>query len=297
MPTFETDGAPWDGGRMSSRLVGLRANNPSPMTYTGTNSWIVADPLAQACAVIDPAPEGEQVERILRDCEAAGMHIAAIVVTHDHPDHTAGVPQLVRATHAPLFAWGSACLERLAAEARRDGEGGPGVEAECHEIAEGPLCLFEGAPAIEVVHLPGHSSDSIGLILSEEKTMLTGDVVFRHGPTVVFHPDGDLGAYFATLDALEALVESGAVERMAPAHGHPINNPLRAIKAAREHRVERLDQVRRALADGVPANAEALFDVVYAGVDPRLKDASLRSIRAQLIYLGVGEQVDAMGQR
>lgn len=287
MPTFETDKAPWDGGRVSSRLAGLRANNPSPMTYTGTNSWIVADLLATACAVVDPAPEGEQVERILRDCKAAGMRIAAIVVTHDHPDHTAGVPQLARVTGAPLFAWSAACLERLAAEARLDSEGMPGIEAECHVIEEGPLRLFEGAPAIEVVHLPGHSSDSAGLILTEEKTMLTGDVVFRHGPTVVFHPDGDLGAYFATLDRLEALVEEGVVERMAPAHGHPINNPLRAIRAAREHRIERLDQVRRALADGTPADAEALFDVVYAGVDPRLKDASLRSIRAQLIYLGV----------
>lgn len=286
MATFVKDKASWDGGRVSSRLAGLRANNPSPMTYTGTNSWIVADPLVQACAVVDPAPEGEQVDRILRDCEAGGVRIAAIVVTHDHPDHTAGVSQLARATGAPLFAWSGACLERLAAEVRLDGAGGVGAEVECHKIEEGPLHLFSGAPEIEAVHLPGHSSDSVGLILSEEKTMLTGDVLFRHGPTVVFHPDGNLGAYLATLDKLETLVESGAVERMAPAHGHPINNPLRAIRASREHRIERLDQVRRALADGVPADAEALFEVVYAGVDPRLKDASLRSIRAQLIYLG-----------
>lgn len=286
MPTFEVDKAPWDGGRVSSRLAGLRADNPSPMTYTGTNSWIVSEPLAKACAVVDPAPEGKQVARIVRDCEAAGLRIAAIVLTHDHPDHTAGVPELARATGAPLFAWSAACLERLAAEARLDDGDAAGVEVECRVIEEGPLRLFDGAPTIEAVHLPGHSSDSVGFILPDEKTMVSGDVVFRHGPTVVFHPDGDLGAYFATLDQLEGLVRDGAVERMAPAHGHPINNPLRAIQAAREHRVERLDQVRAALSAGTPADAEALFEVVYAGVDPRLKDASLRSIRAQLVYLG-----------
>jgi len=60
---------------------------------------------------------------------------------------------------------------------------------------------------------------------------------------------------------------------------------LRAIEATRKHRLERLDQVKKALESGVPCNADALFDAVYEGVDENLRWASLRSIEAQLVYL------------
>ena len=95
------------------------------------------------------------------------------------------------------------------------------------------------------------------------------------------------GSYFETLDKLEALVRAGEVLRFYPGHGYPIEDPLPIIEATRTHREGRLNQVREALAAGTPANPEALFDVVYRGVDPALRAPSLRSIRAQLKYLGV----------
>ena len=134
--------------------------------------------------------------------------------------------------------------------------------------------------------MPGHSSDSVGLLLCEEQALFTGDVLFRHGPTVVLHPDGDLGCYLDSLDKLEALVRGGQACRFYPAHGYPIEEPLQIIEATRQHRMERLQQVRDAIAKGVPPEPDALFDAVYAGVDPRLKPASVRSIQAQLEYLG-----------
>lgn len=56
---FVEDETPWCGGHVSARVWCVRANNPSPMTYVGTNSWIVAEPGAKECVVIDPAPAGE----------------------------------------------------------------------------------------------------------------------------------------------------------------------------------------------------------------------------------------------
>ena len=304
---FVKDETPWCGGRVSARVLCLRANNPSPMTYVGTNTWIVAEPGADTCVVVDPAPAGEQVQRILAACEQEGLRVGAIVVTHDHPDHIEGIPELVAATGAPVYAPRTERITRLLRKSfgvddvmPEDGlalEDGNETEAASRaaepdtffveQLHLGFFCPFEGATKFEVVALPGHSEDSVGLLLPEEKTLFTGDVLFRHGPTVVFHPDGVLASYFASLDALEALVRKGEVQRFYPGHGYPIEDPLPIIEATRQHRIERLSQVRDALAAGTPANPDALFDVVYQGVDPTLRMPSIHSIRAQLEYLGI----------
>ncbi len=314
---FIKDEAPWPGGRVSERALCVRANNPSPMTYTGTNTWIVAEPGARSCVVIDPAPEGAHIERILEDCEEQGWGVGAIVATHSHPDHISGIPQLAAVTGAPVYAEnpervalllgstegdtteaedgadleavldraGSRRMETLSGEGRAQARTRALEVIEVAGLRPGPFCPFEGAPQFQVVLLPGHSSDSVGLLLCEEQALFTGDVLFRHGPTVVLYPDGNLARYLDSLDKLETLVRGGEAQRFYPAHGYPIEEPLRIIEATRQHRMERLQQVRDAIAQGTPAQPDALFDAVYAGVDPRLKPASVRSIQAQLEYL------------
>lgn len=313
---FIKDEAPWPGGKVSQRVICVRANNPSPMTYTGTNTWIVAEPGSKGCVVIDPAPEGTHIDRILEVCEEQGWSVGAIVATHSHPDHINGIPQLAAATGAPVYAADPELVASLlggtegGAGEREDGAGleavlsragarqsesQPGQDSakpqglegvEVVGLSPGPFCPFEGAPQFQVVPLPGHSSDSMGLLLPGELALFTGDALFRHGPTVVLYPDGSLARYLDSLDTLEELVRGGEVQRFYPAHGWPIEEPLQIIRATRQHRKERLQQVCDAIAQGTPAQPDALFDAVYAGVDPRLKPASVRSIQAQLEYLG-----------
>lgn len=284
--TFIVDETPWQGGRVSNLVTCLRADNPSPMTYVGTNTWIVANPEKvqgedTQAIVIDPSPEGGQTQRILDTCTEMGVKVGAIFLTHDHHDHTAGARELADKTGVPIYG----PKEEM------------GADAPCgpfkvdHLLQEGLLYPFEGAPIFEVYKLPGHSSDSMGFLLSEEQLMFVGDVVFRHGPTVVFYPDGHLGDYLASLDLLEDLVKLGKVRIFCPGHGYPVTDPMRALEATREHRVERLDQVKEALASGVPRDADALFDAVYEGVDEALRWASLRSIEAQLVYLDADRSV------
>lgn len=271
---FLPDITPWNGGRVSERVYCLRAENPSAMTYVGTNTWIVAEPGAEKCVVMDPVCEEGSVQRVLDTCTGLGLEVGAVFISHNHPDHTEGVQALAQACNAPVYAPELEVAKQHAAEAG------------AYAFPQEPFRPFEGAPEFKAIALPGHSADSIGLILPVEQAIFTGDVLFRHGPTVVFHPDGVLADYLASLDKLEALVNDGTATTFLPGHGYPIENPLQAIEATRAHRLDRLDQIKEALAAGTEPNSEALFNVVYQGVDPRLKLASLRSIRAQLIYLG-----------
>jgi len=72
--------------RSPEGVTRVRADNPSPYTLDGTNTYVVER------WVVDPGPADEaHVERVV---EAAGGSVAGIVLTHDHPDHSDGAPLL-----------------------------------------------------------------------------------------------------------------------------------------------------------------------------------------------------------
>src|SRR3954452_4619761 len=72
--------------RAPEGVTRVRANNPSPYTLDGTNSYVVEG------WVIDPGPADDA--HAARLIEAAGGAVAGIVLTHDHPDHADGAPAL-----------------------------------------------------------------------------------------------------------------------------------------------------------------------------------------------------------
>lgn len=221
---FIIDETPYAGGKESERVFCVRANNPSPMTYTGTNTWVLAEAASPECIVIDPAPAGEHVQNVLNACIEQGLRVGAVVCTHMHADHTEGAEELADISGARVYA-------------PFDGT-----------LLPGEFCSIENGPALRVVPLPGHSSDSVGLVYPADRSMFTGDVVFKHGPTVVYYPDGNLGDYMASLDVLERIVKEEGIRVFYPGHGYPITDPLQAIEATRQHRLERLQQIKDALA-------------------------------------------------
>jgi glyoxylase-like metal-dependent hydrolase (beta-lactamase superfamily II) len=130
---------------------------------------------------------------------------------------------------------------------------------------------------------PGHSSDSVCLLLRADRALLTGDTILGRGTTVVAYPDGRLADY---LDSLERLRDLAAqdIDVLLPGHGPVLDEPLVVVDYYLRHRRERLEQVRAALADGA-TDAKDVVRRVYADVDPVLWSAAERSVRAQLEYL------------
>jgi glyoxylase-like metal-dependent hydrolase (beta-lactamase superfamily II) len=150
--------------------------------------------------------------------------------------------------------------------------------------------LTVGPITLEVVETPGHTSDSRSLLITGPDAvsrLITGDMVLGRGTTVITDPDGDLAAYFRSLDILEMLVATRNVAELLPGHGPIVRDPVAWLSFYRRHREERLDQVRAALAAGDRTPSEVVARV-YADVDRSLWPAAEQSVRSQLKYLKWG---------
>jgi glyoxylase-like metal-dependent hydrolase (beta-lactamase superfamily II) len=243
----------------------IRAPNPGPMTLDGTNTWVITD-ADQGALVIDPGPVIQShLEAVLAACKP---RLITIVLTHRHLDHSEA---------AALLAERAGCGVRAADPQFRVGPAG----LDCgDQIRLGPITL-------EVIETPGHTSDSRSLLLTGPdgvSRLITGDVVLGRGTTVITHPDGDLAAYFDSLDLLERLATTSNIAELLPGHGPVVTDPLAWLSFYRRHREERLDQVRAALAAGDRTASEVVARV-YADVDRSLWQAAEQSVRAQLEYL------------
>jgi len=259
-------GEPPLDGAGTTRATCVLAPNPGLMTLNGTNTWVIAEPGSAATVVVDPGPDDEaHLRRVAGLAEAAGRRVARILLTHGHPDHAEGAARFAALTGAPVLA---------ADPALRLGDEG---------LAPGDVLTAAGCE-IRVVATPGHTADSVCLLLPADGALLTGDTVLGRGTTVIAH-DGSLGDYLRTLDDLRALADEAGLRVLLPGHGPLLSDPAGVLDYYIAHRRERLDQVRVAVAAGARTPAEVVA-IVYADVDRSLWPAAELSVRAQLDYLG-----------
>ncbi|MFJ6416015.1 MBL fold metallo-hydrolase [Paeniglutamicibacter sp. NPDC091659] len=252
--------------QLTSRAAVRLAPNPGPMSLEGTNSYILRGAGSEHAVVVDPGPEHAGHLAAL-----AAESVDLILVTHRHHDHTEGIDTLHRLTGAPVRAFLPEHCR--AAEPLRDGEW---IEA--------------AGLRIQVLAAPGHTSDSLCFFLPDDGTsgsMLTGDTILGRGTTILDAPDGTLGDYLATLDRLAAAPDA----LVLPAHGPVLESLHKIVAGYRAHRLERLGQIRAALAELLASGVEQpgivqVADIVYADVDPSVRGAAEISVAAQLHYLG-----------
>jgi hydroxyacylglutathione hydrolase len=262
--------------------AGLRrvlAPNPSPMTFRGTNSYLVG---RGRVAVIDPGPDDPAHLAALLGALGPGERISHILVTHAHRDHSALAPALARATGAPVLAFGDAAAGRSARmqalAAREPGIGGEGAD----DGFRPDLALADGASVegddwrLTALHTPGHFGNHLCLVW--QGGIFSGDHVMGWSTSVVAPPDGEMGAYMASLGRL---AEAGAA-RLFPGHGEPVEDPAARIADLIRHRRDREAAILAALAEG-PATAEALARAIYTDTPAALLPAAARNVYAHLI--------------
>jgi glyoxylase-like metal-dependent hydrolase (beta-lactamase superfamily II) len=257
MTTIDGSGTP--------RVRCVLAPNPSPMTLDGTNTWVIAGPGSPAAIVVDPGPADEgHVRRVLETATSGGRHIHQILLTHGHPDHSAGAGRLAELAAAPVLA--ADPVHRLNSSG----------------LAPGDILTGAGCD-IEVVPTPGHSGDSVSFLIPADGVLLTGDTVLGRGTTVIAN-DGNLGDYLRSLDRLRALADTASLTALLPGHGPLVPNPVETLDHYIGHRRERLAEITAALAAGDRTPAEIVARV-YADVDRKLWPFAEWSVRAQLQYL------------
>lgn len=263
---------------------GLRrilAPNPSPMTFWGTNTYLVGE---SALALIDPGPDVEAHLEAILAALTPRQNISHIFVTHSHTDHSAMAARLSAMTGAEIYAFGtstagqSAAMRALAAQG--DVGGGEGVDAAFSPhvaLRDGATVQGEGW-SLTAFHTPGHFSNH--LCFAWRDIMFTGDHVMGWASSMVSPPDGDLTAFMASCRRLQTC----AGRRFYAGHGAPIDNPAARLDWLIRHRLSREAQILRAL-EAAPASASELAARLYTDVTPALLPAAARNVLAHLIDL------------
>lgn len=251
---------------VSPHARSLLADNPGPMTLTGTNSYVLAAPGAterSSVVVVDPGPD---LPDHLAALAAAGK-VELILLTHHHDDHSGGSRRFAALTGAPVRAVDPQLC--VSAAPLQDGE-----------------VIYSAGVTIRVLATPGHTADSVCFVLPEDGergSVLTGDTILGKGTTVIFHPDGQLGPYLASLERLAALGRA----MVLPGHGPVLPAVDEIAEAYLVHRRERLAEVRAAVERlGPEASVETVTAVIYDDVAPNVRFAAERSVAATLEFLG-----------
>ncbi|WP_156841258.1 MBL fold metallo-hydrolase [Novosphingobium aquimarinum] len=250
------------------------ARNPSPFTFTGTQSYVVGG--EGSVAVIDPGPdEPEHLEALLATIGSA--QLAAICCTHTHRDHSPAAAPLAARTGAPIIGCAPLTLE----------DDGPRADAAFdvsyrpdRVMADGESISGDGWTLIAVA-TPGHTSNHVCFALPESGVLFTGDHVMGWSTSVVSPPDGDMADYMASL---ARLYEREQDRVYFPAHGPAVEKPRQLVRGMIGHRKQRERQILRQIEAGRPRIAD-MVPQMYKGVDERLWPAAGRSVLAHLIDL------------
>lgn len=262
----------------------LVANNPGPFTYKGTGVYIIGQ---GDVAIIDPGPDDDaHIEALLRAVE--GERVTHILVTHRHMDHSPAAHPLAARTGAKVYSSTIAPkpsdCDALRLEASDDHLFQPDID-----VADGDRFSGPGW-TIEAVFTPGHTTNHMAYALIEENALFPGDHIMGWSTTVIGPPDGDMTAYF---DSLEK-VRDRDFTTLWPTHGPPVRDVRPFVQAFIDHRREREAQIIEQMRAGKTAIKD-MVSVIYADVDKRLHPAACHSVLAHMIRLVELGQVETIG--
>jgi len=166
------------------------------VTTGGCQSYLVGCEATRAAVLIDP--EQSQVDRYLGLAGQQGVRIRYIVDTHTHADHFSASRELGKVLGAPVV------MHRLS----------PAPYADMR-LDDGET-LIAGALKLTALHTPGHTHDSMCLVMSDR--VFTGDTLLIGGTGRTDLPTGDPHALYESL--FEKLLKLPPETLVFPAHDY-----------------------------------------------------------------------------
>jgi len=228
-------------------VLRLRAPNPSPLTLTGTNTWVVG---RRPAWVVDPGPLiDEHIRRLLAAIESRGG-LGGVVLTHDHEDHSGAVETLRELHPAPVAA----------------ARGNVDVTLE-DEMKIGPF---------EAIYTPGHAPDHYAFIANG--ACFTGDAVLGDGSVLITPHKGAMSGYLLALTGLRLREDFNV---LCPGHGEIVWEAREKLEEYVNHRLDRENRLIVALSKGLRTIPD-LLAAVWPEVPEELRPAATATLAAHL---------------
>ena len=146
---------PWPTGtpeKPEPLVTRVLAPNPSPYTFTGTQTYLVGEGADRA--VIDPGPDREAHLKAILGALGPGQQVTHVFVTHSHVDHSPLAGRLARETGAKVRGFGpsgagrSAVMQEMAAQGLE--EAGEGIDPGFAQPSLGGLAAQPATKAIQI---------------------------------------------------------------------------------------------------------------------------------------------------
>ena len=258
----------------------ILAPNPGPMTYRGTNTYIIDN---NELAIIDPGPlNDEHFDNILRVIDERPVKF--IFLTHSHIDHSPLAKQLSIKLGTQIFAFGpsdsglSKVMLLLIAEGYKSlAEGIDNDFVPDLFIKDGDKFIL-GNKNIKVIHTPGHMGNHV--CFQYDEILFSGDHVMDWATSMVSPPYGDITQFMNSCKKLE----NTKFKLFLPGHGDPVRNPSSRLRYLVDHRLKRESQILEEI-EKFSMNAKEITEIIYTDIDKSLIPAATRNVFAHLIDL------------
>jgi glyoxylase-like metal-dependent hydrolase (beta-lactamase superfamily II) len=202
-------------------------------------AYLIGDRQTGDTLVVDPAYAAGD---LLDACEADGMHLSGVLVTHHHPDHVGGsmmgfelkgLAELLERVSVPVHVNSHEAL--FVSRVTGIGTGDLTQHEHGDKVSVGDI-------EIELLHTPGHTPGSQCFLL--DGRLVAGDTLFLEGCGRTDFPGGDADEMFRSLQKLAKLAGDPTV---FPGHWYSLE-PSAALSEVKRsnyvYRVADLDQWR-----------------------------------------------------
>lgn len=164
-----------------------------------TNSYFYIDPKINGGFLIDPGAEAEKLLEIINQKQ---WDIEAILLTHGHFDHIGAVEKISKTLNIPYYAHENAKIYLSDPDFNCSSFfGNPIILKNATYVKDGERILSskDASFGLNVIHTPGHTSDSIIYYDDENRLAFVGDTIFKGNVGATHFPGGDENALWKSI--------------------------------------------------------------------------------------------------
>ena len=266
------------------RMIPLRTIALPPATHT--NAFLVG---GEQAYLLDPGPDDPEEQgrlfAVLDAERAAGRRLAAVVLTHHHPDHVGAAAACAGRYGVQVWAhpWTAQALRDKVVVSRLLDEGD---RIELGTAADGTAGWH-----LRALHTPGHAPGHLAFCDPHYRFLYAADMVSTQTSIVIAPPQGDLTVYLESLRRLLAV----DCRLLLPSHGGPSSRPRQTLEEALAHRAKREEMLLAALG-ATPRTIPDLAVEMYKGLPAPLMRFAQLQVLAGLQKLEREGRADLAGE-